>query len=65
MIKLVLITLAAMTLVACGSDTPSTTTSNYTNCINSPETQANAGIYRMKYPQLSLSQIKHSLCKNQ
>ena len=56
-------------LIAFGGATPvaSTTSSApsvYSQCLNDPNVQFQAGAYKQKYPNLSTSQIMHTLCKD-
>ncbi len=38
--------------------------SKYTECMNSPNTRFMAGMHHEKYPNVSIRQISHILCKD-
>jgi len=50
-----------------GSETPKSTptdySSEYSQCINDPNTQFQIGVYKQKYPNVSNSSIAHIICK--
>jgi hypothetical protein len=43
---------------------PSQNISEYTECMNSPNTRFMAGMHQQKYPNVSVRQISHILCKD-
>ena len=71
MFKTILVGLViAFGLIAFGGAKPVATTtsttyeSGYSTCINDSNVQFQAGMYKQQYPQLSTSQIMHTLCKD-
>jgi hypothetical protein len=49
--------------VAGSGNSGSNTSSQYSTCLNDPITEYKIDSYKQKYPNLSKSQIAHTLCK--